>query len=157
MSTPRIDITNHLNSPLLRAMFHLSTASTEGIDKRLLALVKTRASQINGCAYCIDMHTKEGRAAGESEQRLYALSAWRETPFFSERERAALDWTETVTLVADTHVPDDAFARASAEFTEQELISLTFAVIVINSWNRLSVAFRPVVGSYQPKTEAVTV
>ena len=103
------------------------------------------------------MHTKEGRAAGESEQRLYALSAWRETPFFSERERAALDWTETVTLVADTHVPDDAFARASAEFTEQELISLTFAVIVINSWNRLSVAFRPVVGSYQPKTEAVTV
>jgi AhpD family alkylhydroperoxidase len=157
MNTPRIDINKHLNSPLLRAMFHLSNASTEGIDKRLFTLVKIRASQINHCAYCIDMHTKEARAAGETEQRIYALSAWRETPFFSERERAALDWAETVTLVADTHVPDDAFARASEQFTEDELIALTFAVIVINSWNRLSVAFRPVVGSYQPKSEAVSV
>jgi AhpD family alkylhydroperoxidase len=147
MHSPRIDVNQHLSSPLLRAMFHLSTAATEGVDKRLFTLVKIRASQINHCAYCIDMHTKEARAAGETEQRIYALSAWRETPFFSERERAALDWTETVTLVADTHVPDDAFARVSEQFGEQELLALTFAIIVINSWNRLSVAFRPVVGS----------
>jgi len=157
MNTPRIDINKHLNLPLLRAMFHLSTASTEGVDKRLFHLIKIRASQINGCSYCIDMHTKEARAAGETEQRIYALSAWRETPFFSDRERAALDWTETVTLVSETHVPDDAFVRASKHFSEEELIQLTFAVIVINSWNRLSVSFRPVVGSYQPKGEAVTV
>jgi AhpD family alkylhydroperoxidase len=157
MHSPRIDVNQHLSSPLLRAMFHLSTAATEGVDKRLFTLVKIRASQINHCAYCIDMHTKEARAAGETEQRIYALSAWRETPFFSERERAALDWTETVTLVADTHVPDDAFARVSEQFGEQELLALTFAIIVINSWNRLSVAFRPVVGSYQPKTETVAV
>jgi len=157
MNSPRIDINKHLNSPLLRAMFHLSHASTESLDKRLLTLVKIRASQINHCAYCIDMHTKEARAAGETEQRIYALSAWHETPFFSDRERAALEWAETVTLVADTHVPDEAFARASKEFAEEELIALTFAVIVINSWNRLSVAFRPVVGTYQPKSEAVTV
>ena len=157
MHSPRIDVNTHLSSPLLRAMFHLSTAATEGVDKRLFTLVKIRASQINHCAYCIDMHTKEARAAGETEQRIYALSAWRETPFFSERERAALDWTETVTLVADTHVPDDAFARVSEQFGEQELLALTFAIIVINSWNRLSVAFRPVVGSYQPKTETVAV
>jgi AhpD family alkylhydroperoxidase len=157
MHSPRIDVNTHLSSPLLRAMFHLSTAATEGVDKRLFTLVKIRASQINHCAYCIDMHTKEARAAGETEQRIYALSAWRESPFFSERERAALDWTETVTLVADTHVPDDAFARVSAQFGEQELLALTFAIIVINSWNRLSVAFRPVVGSYQPKSETVAV
>jgi len=156
MNTPRIDINKHLNSPLLRAMLHLSHASTEGVDKQLFHLIKIRASQINGCAYCIDMHTKEARAAGETEQRIYALSAWRETPFFSDRERAALDWTETVTLVSETHIPDDAFARASKQFNEQELIQLTFAVIVINSWNRLSVSFRPVVGSYQVKGEAVT-
>ena len=157
MHSPRIDVNQHLSSPLLRAMFHLSTAATEGVDKRLFTLVKIRASQINHCAYCIDMHTKEARAAGETEQRIYALSAWRETPFFSDRERAALDWTETVTLVADTHVPDDAFARVSEQFGEQELLALTVAIIVINSWNRLSVAFRPVVGSYQPKTETVAV
>jgi len=157
MHSPRIDVNTHLSSPLLRAMFHLSTAAAEGVDKRLFTLVKIRASQINHCAYCIDMHTKEARAAGETEQRIYALSAWRETPFFSERERAALDWTETVTLVADTHVSDDAFARVSAQFGEQELLALTFAIIVINSWNRLSVAFRPVVGSYQPKSEPVAV
>jgi len=157
MHSPRIDVNKHLSSPLLRAMFQLSTAATEGADKRLFTLVKIRASQINHCAYCIDMHTKEARAAGETEQRIYALTAWRETPFFSERERAALDWTETVTLVADTHVPDDAFERVSEQFGEQELLALTFAIIVINSWNRLSVAFRPVVGSYQPKTETVAV
>jgi len=157
MDTPRIDITKHLDSPLLRAMYHLSNASLQAVEKRLFRLVEIRASQINGCAYCIDMHTKEARAAGETEQRIYALSAWRETPFFSDRERAALDWTETVTLVADTHIPDDAFARVSEHFNEQELIALTFAVVTINSWNRLSIAFRPVVGTYQPKTEAVSV
>ena len=95
------------------------------------------------------MHTKEARAAGETEQRLYALSAWRETPFFSLRERAALEWTEAVTLVAETNVPDDVFERVAKEFSEEELVALTFAVVVINSWNRLSVSFRPVVGSYK--------
>ena len=157
MHTTRIDINKHLGSALARALFQLSAAARQGMDKRLFTLVEIRASQINGCAYCIDMHTKEARAAGETEQRIYALSAWRETPFFSERERAALDWTETVTLVAETHVPDDAFARVSEHFGEEEVLALTFAVIVINSWNRLSVAFRPVVGSYQPKTEPVAV
>jgi AhpD family alkylhydroperoxidase len=157
MHTTRIDINKHLSSPFARALFQLSAAARQGMNERLFTLVEIRASQINGCAYCIDMHTKEARAAGETEQRLYALSAWRETPFFSERERAALDWTETVTLVAETHVPDDAFARVSEHFGEEEVLALTFAVIVINSWNRLSVAFRPLVGSYQPKTEPVAV
>src|SRR6478752_5595776 len=157
MHSPRIDVNTHLSSPLLRAMFHLSTAATEGVDKRLFTLVKIRASQINGCAYCIDMHTKEARAAGETEQRIYALSAWRETPFFTARERAALEWTEAVTLVSETHVPDEVYARVAQHFDEAEMVALTFAVVVINSWNRLSVSFRPVVGSYQPKTESVTV
>jgi AhpD family alkylhydroperoxidase len=146
----RVDITKHLGSKMVRALLALSREVEGAIDRRLFELVKIRASQINGCAYCLDMHTKEARAAGESEQRIYALSAWRETPFFSDRERAALEWTEAVTRVADTHVPDDIHARVSAEFDEDELVALTFAVIVINSWNRLAVSFRPVVGSYQP-------
>src|SRR5467141_3420529 len=106
-----------------------------GLEHNLLDLVKIRASQINGCAYCIDMHTKDARRAGETEQRIYALNAWRETPFFTDRERAALEWTEHVTRVADTHVPDEVYQRATAQFAEAELVALTFAVIVINSWN----------------------
>jgi AhpD family alkylhydroperoxidase len=120
------------------------------LGSRLLHLVKTRASQINGCAYCLDMHTKDARAEGESEQRLYALDAWRETPFFDERERAALEWTEAVTRVADTHVPDEVYERVSRHFNEQELVDLTLAVANINTWNRLNVAFRSVAGSYRP-------
>jgi AhpD family alkylhydroperoxidase len=146
----RIDIAKYLNSGLGRAMLQLSSEAGKGVEKPLFELVKIRASQINGCAYCIDMHTKEARAAGETEQRIYALNAWRETPFFTERERAALEWTEAVTLVADTHVPDEIYERVAAHFKEAELVALTFAVVVINSWNRLSISFRPLVGSYQP-------
>ena len=120
------------------------------IEPSLLELIKMRASQINGCAYCIDMHSKDARAEGETEQRLYALSAWRETPFFSERERAALAWTEAVTLVSEGHVPDEVYAEARERFTEEELVNLTMAVVTINGWNRLSVAFRAVPGQYQP-------
>jgi AhpD family alkylhydroperoxidase len=121
-----------------------------GLEHSLLELVKTRASQINGCAFCLDMHTKDARAAGETEQRLYTLSAWEETPFFTDRERAALAWTEAVTRVADTHVPDEMFERVRQHFTEKELADLTLAIVAINGWNRLSVAFRKVPGSYQP-------
>ena len=123
---------------------------TCGLEKSLIELVKTRASQVNGCAYCIDMHTKDARAAGETEQRLYALSAWRETPFFSDRERAALAWTEAVTLVADGHVPDDVFQAVRPHFSDAELVDLTWAVVAINSWNRAAIAFRAVPGTYQP-------
>ncbi len=121
-----------------------------GLESSLLELVKLRASQINGCAYCIDMHTKDARARGESEQRLYALNAWRETPFYTDRERAALEWTEAVTLVADGHVPDSVYRKAQEHFAEQELVNLTLAVVAINGWNRLAISFRTVPGSYQP-------
>jgi AhpD family alkylhydroperoxidase len=119
-----------------------------GLEHSLLELVKTRASQINGCAFCLDMHTKDARAGGETEQRLYALSAWQETPFFTDRERAALTWTEAVTRVADTHVPDDVFELVREQFTEKELADLTLAIVTINGWNRLAIAFRKVPGSY---------
>jgi len=110
---------------------------------------------MNGCAYCVDMHTKEARADGEREQRLYSVAVWRETPFFTPRERAALEWTEAVTLVAASHVPDDVFAVVRQHFTEEELVSLTFAAIVINSWNRLSIASRVTPGTYQPQAATV--
>ena len=152
---PRLDISKHINSGLGRAMLNLSNEVQAKLERPLFELVKIRASQINGCAYCIDMHTKDARLAGETEQRIYALNAWRETPFFSERERAALEWTEAVTRVADTHVPDDIHARVSAQFKEDELVALTFAVIVINSWNRLAVSFRAPAGTYQPRAVAV--
>ncbi len=122
-----------------------------GLEAPLLELVKTRASQINGCAFCLDMHTKDARARGESEQRLYALSAWRETPFYTDRERAALAWTEAVTLVAETHVPDDVYEQARKQFSEQELANLTLAIVAINGWNRLAISFRTVPGTYQPR------
>jgi AhpD family alkylhydroperoxidase len=125
-----------------------------GLDHSLLELVKLRASQINGCAHCIDMHTKELRADGESEQRLYLLSAWRDAPFYSDRERAALAWTEAVTLVADTQVPDDVYEEARKQFTEAELVNLTLALVAINGANRLNIAFRTVPGSHQVRREA---
>ena len=121
-----------------------------GLDPLLLELVKLRASQMNGCAYCIDMHTKDARARGESEQRLYALSAWRETPFFTDRERAALEWTEAVTAISDGHAPDGVYERARQHFSEKELVNLTLAIVAINGWNRLCIGFRSVPGSYQP-------
>ena len=120
-----------------------------GLDHTLLELVKLRASQINGCAYCIDMHTKELRAGGESEQRLYLLNAWEESPFYSDRERAALAWTEALTLITEGHVPDEVYEKARAQFSEEELASLTLAIVAINSANRLNIAFRTVPGSYR--------
>jgi AhpD family alkylhydroperoxidase len=122
-----------------------------GLEPGLLELVKLRASQINGCAHCIDMHTKELRASGESEQRLYLLNAWEESPFYSARERAALAWTEAVTRVTDGHVPDSVYDQARAQFNEQELVDLTYAVVAINGANRLNIAFRTVPGSYRAK------
>lgn len=125
-----------------------------GLEHSLILLVQTRASQINGCAYCLDMHTQDARAEGESEQRLYLLSAWREAPFYSERERAALEWTEAITLVADDHVPDEVYERVRPHFTDEELANLTFAITVINSWNRLNVAFRTPAGIYHRQQAA---
>jgi AhpD family alkylhydroperoxidase len=121
-----------------------------GLEHPLLELVKLRASYLNGCAFCVDMHTKDARAAGETEQRLYAVPVWRETPFFTARERAALAWTEAVTDIARSRVDDDVYAEARAHFDEAELVELTLAVIAINGWNRLAVAFRTDVGRYQP-------
>ena len=148
---PRVDLTKYITSGLGRALLSLSReVQHSGLDPVLVHLVEIRASQINECAYCIDMHTKDARLAGETEQRIYALSAWRETPFFSDRERAALEWTEAVTRVADTHVPDDVYKRVRQQFEESELVALTFAVMLINSWNRLNVSFRTPAGTYQP-------
>ena len=152
---PRLDMTNHIGSKLGRAMLSLSHEAEASVERSLSDLVKIRASQINGCAYCIDMHTKDARLAGETEQRIYALNAWRETPLFTARERAALEWAEAVTLVAESHVPDDVHARAAEHFNEAELVALTFAVVVINGWNRLAVSFRAPAGTYQPRAIAV--
>ncbi len=121
-----------------------------GLDPKLLNLVWMRASQINGCAYCIDMHTKDARADGESEQRLYELDAWRETPFYTDRERAALAWTEAVTLVNQGHVPDNVYEEARRHFSEKELVDLNIAVVLINAWNRIAISFRAVPGTYEP-------
>ncbi len=121
-----------------------------GLEPALLELVKIRTSQINGCAFCLDMHTQDARAAGESEQRIHILSAWRETPFFNERERAALAWTETVTRVSETHVPDETYESVRQHFNEKELVDLTLAIVAINGWNRLAISFRTVPGSYRP-------
>ena len=135
---------------LLQAMMGLETYLHEcGLEPALLELVKLRASQINGCAYCIDMHTKDARARGETEQRLYLLNAWREAPFYTERERAALEWAESVTLITEGHVPDEVYERVRAHFTERELADLTLAVVAINGWNRLSISFRVPAGSYK--------
>ena len=121
-----------------------------GLEPELVELVKLRASQINGCAYCIDMHTKDARSLGESEQRLYGVIAWRETPFYTERERAALAWTEAVTKISEDQVPDEVYDQVRKHFSEKELVDLTLAVIAINSWNRLAISFRTPPGSYQP-------
>jgi AhpD family alkylhydroperoxidase len=120
------------------------------LEKTLLFLVYLRASQLNGCAYCLDMHWKDLRAAGEKEQRLYSLDAWRECPYYSDRERAALAWTEAVTRIADAHAPDDVYETAKAHFDERALADLTLAIVTINAWNRLSIAGRLVPGTYQP-------
>ena len=123
------------------------------LPKPLLELVRTRASQINGCAYCLDMHTKDARASGETEQRLYALDAWRESPFYTDKERAALAWTEAVTLISQSHVPDELYQETRKYFDEKELVELTMAIIMINSWNRMSVSMRTLAGTYQPRSK----
>lgn len=147
---PRIQYTK-FSGDALRALLALERhLHASGLGEALLDLVKLRASQINGCAYCIDMHWKDARTQGESEQRLYALDAWRESPFYSERERAALAWTESLTLVAQTHVPDKLYEEVRKEFTEADLVDLTYAVIAINAWNRLAISMRAVPGEYQP-------
>jgi AhpD family alkylhydroperoxidase len=135
-----------------RAMVSLQSYVNEsGLEVSLLELVKTRASQINHCAYCIDMHTKDARGNGESEQRLYGLSAWQEAPYYTERERAALAWTEALTLIAAKPVSDELFEQAQQHFSEAELMNLTMAIIAINGWNRIAISFRMEVGSYQPR------
>jgi AhpD family alkylhydroperoxidase len=131
----------------MRALDQYVTQS--GLELGLLDLVKIRASQLNGCAYCVDMHTKDARARGEGEQRLYALPVWHETPFFTDRERAALAWTEAITLLPGHRVTDELYQDARQHFSEKQLVDLTTAIIAINGWNRLSVAFRTVPGTYR--------
>jgi AhpD family alkylhydroperoxidase len=141
----------HASPRAAQAMLALQPYVNEsGLEPGLLELVKMRASQLNGCAFCLDMHSKDARAAGETEQRLYLLDAWREAPFYSERERAALAWTEAVTRLGDDHVPDSLYAAVREHFDAEELVNLTLAVVAINGWNRLAVAFRAEAGHYRP-------
>ncbi len=145
---PRIDLGRH--AAAYHAMLGVERYAREsGIETPLLELVRLRASQLNGCAYCIDMHTKDARAAGETEQRLYALSAWPETPFYTARERSALEWTEALTEIGSSHASGAIYERVRIHFSEAELVSLTMAIVAINGWNRLAVGFRMVPGSYQ--------
>ena len=144
---------NHVASDGIHAMRQLEQyVRQSGLEPQLFELVKVRVSQINGCAYCIDMHTKDARARGETEPRLYGLSAWRETPFYSERERAALAWAEEVTLLAQSTIPNERYEEARGQFGEKELVDLTLGVIAINGWNRLAVAFRKEPGTYKVGT-----
>lgn len=154
-TAPRLDF-DELGKPFLAAMSRLDQAATRqldavGFEPPLRELVRIRASQINGCAYCIDMHTKDARAGGETEQRIYALPAWRETPFFTDRERAALAFTESVTLVATDHVPAQAFDDVATQFSTDEIAALISLIVAINAWNALSVSTRAwMPGSYNP-------
>src|SRR5512132_518192 len=150
MTTSRFDYTKAVPEAF-KAMMALSTyVHRSGLERPLATLVVTRVSQINGCAYCIDMHTKDARAAGETEQRLYALSAWRETPFFDARERAALAWAEALTALGENGASDEIYNEAGKHFDERQLVDLTLGIVAINGWNRLAIAFRKVPGTYQP-------
>ena len=147
---PRLDCAR-LAPKVIEAMYLVERyVRNSGLEPPLLELVKLRTSQINGCAYCVDMHTKDARAHGEPEQRLYAVAVWKEAPFNTGRERAALAWTEAVTLVSRDQVPDGVYEQARREFEDQQLVDLTMAVISINGWNRLAVSFRALAGTYQP-------
>ncbi|MGC1417793.1 MAG: carboxymuconolactone decarboxylase family protein [Candidatus Acidiferrum sp.] len=153
---PRIDVRKYAQEAQ-KAMAALEKYLAEcGLDQGLIHLLKMRASQINGCAYCIDMHSKDARALGETEQRLYELDAWRETPFYTDRERAALAWTEAVTLVSQTHVPDSIYEEVRKHFSEKEMVDLTFVASTINAWNRLAIAMRAVPGHYRPAVSAAS-
>jgi AhpD family alkylhydroperoxidase len=153
---PRIDARRHAQEAQ-KAMYALEQyIAACGLEHNLIHLMKMRASQINGCAYCIDMHSKDARALGETEQRLYELDAWRETPFYSDKERAALAWTEAVTLVSETHVPDSVYEEVRKYFNEKEVVDLTLVVTTINAWNRLAIALRAVPGHYRPAASTAT-
>ena len=147
---PRMDLAK-LNPKALQSLRGLAAlVEQSGLEQKLLHLIMMRASQINGCAYCLDMHSKDARAAGETEQRLYGLDAWAEAPYYSERERAALAWTEALTLVAKTHAPDDVYQTLRSQFTDDDIANLTLAITLINTWNRLAIALRVRVGDYRP-------
>lgn len=136
----------------MKAIYALDRYSqNSGLEPSLLELIKLRASQINGCAYCVDMHSKDARTRGETEQRLYGLSVWRETPYYTDRERAALAFTEAVTLIADRHIPDEIYEQARQQFSDEELVKLMVGIVIINTWNRFAITFRDVPGSYQPQ------
>lgn len=145
----------HLAREPLKAMVDLEKyLNSSSIEVELLNLVKLRASQINGCAYCIDMHSKDLLAAGETVDRLLGLEAWRESTFYNDRERAALEWTDAVTLISRTHADDEIYLRVRQQFNEQEIVDLTWAIAAINMWNRLGIAFRAEPGHYRPKTQS---
>jgi AhpD family alkylhydroperoxidase len=146
----RLDYTK-VSQDALKAMLQMEgVVRRSGIDPKLLELMKIRASQLNGCAYCIDMHTKDARFKGESEQRIYSLDAWRETPFYTEKERAALAWTEALTNIQVGHASDAVYQQLSTNFSEEEQVNLTLAITTINAWNRIAIGFRMVPGIYQP-------
>src|SRR5262245_43828635 len=152
----RIDLM-HVNPGVVQSLLGVERqVSKARFDRKLLDLVRMRASQINGCAYCLDMHSKDARAEGETEQRLYGLDAWREAPYYGERERAALEWVEALTLVAESHVPDEVYERARRQFSEAELVELAMIAVAINGWNRLAIAFRAEAGTYQPPKKPVS-
>lgn len=147
---PRLDYGKVLPAGMkpIYALDHYSANS--GLEPSLLELVKLRASQLNGCAYCVDMHSKDARSQGETEQRLYGLTVWRETPYYTARERAALAFTEAVTLIADNHVPAEVYEQARQQFSEEELVKLMIGIVIINTWNRFAITFGDTPGSYQP-------
>ena len=147
---PRIDYRKFAPEALKAMLAMESYLGHSSLDHNFLHLLKLRASQINGCAFCIDMHWKDARASGETEQRLYGLDAWRESPYYTDRERAALAWTEAVTLISSTHAPDEEFAELQKHFSEQEIVDLIYAISTINAWNRIAIATRAVPGRYQP-------
>jgi AhpD family alkylhydroperoxidase len=153
---PRIDYRRHAQGALKAVLDLEKYLAESGLEPKLIHLVKMRASQINGCAYCLDMHSIDARTEGETEQRLYTLDAWRETPFFTERERAALAWTEAVTLIAQTHAPQEVYEELKKYFTEKEIVDLTFVAGTINLWNRLAISMRAVPGHYKPAKAAAS-
>ncbi len=147
---PRLNYTE-VSPEAFKAMLGIETYLSKcGLEGSLINLVRMRVSQINGCAYCLDMHSKDARSEGETEQRLFVLDAWREAPFYSARERAALAWTEALTLIGQTHAPDEVYSEVRAQFSETELVDLTLVIVAINGWNRFAIGFRSEVGKYQP-------
>ena len=147
---PRIDVFRVAPRGLQAMLDFQSHVNGFGLESSLIELVKMRASQINGCAYCLDMHSKDARAHGETEQRLYLLDAWREAPFYTDRERAALAWTEAVTRISDHRTTDALYAATREHFSEEELVGLTLAIVAINGWNRVAISLGTDVGSYRP-------